>query len=219
MIDLISSVEGFCGVTRHRVYDRNRAPQVVGSLALVRDPQFGLIRIERRAVGSDTRPIRPDNLARFDINLGSDRATHDGVDVFLRRIDHRPVGPVTGDREFVYDFPGVRIDLCDPERAHGYEFALVPISYARHTSAASRRIASRFHERVDVLVVLVGPDRVEEPPHIDVTDTAENFIVLGVVEDQAQAVRVACEHVEQDFVTKNLPMVESCAYRDLCNML
>ena len=199
--------------------DRDGPAQVVSAFALVRDPEFGLVDIERRTIRPDTRTVGPDNLARFDIDLGGVGQRIDDVHVLLGRIHDQPVGPVAGDGVFAQHLPVVRVDLCDPERAQGRKPALVHAHGGKHAGRPSRSVTGGLDQRVDVFVILVGPRGVGKSAQIDIADSAHDLVGFRVQQKDAQPIGVAGEHVDEHVILERLRMMYPPANGELLDGL
>ena len=117
-----------------------------------------------------------------------------------------------------HHLPVVGIDPGDPVGTQDGDIALHELLPAYYSGEGRRPVPGRLHQQVDVLVVREG--RVAGTAQVLALDTAENFIGLGVEEENVQAIRVAGEGVHQQVsVTEDLPVVKPTADDQLLDRL
>ena len=220
MVGLVGPVERVRDAAGRNVDDGDGTAHLMGAFPFVGDPEFGLIRVQRTPVGSDAGPGRPDDLARGEIHLRGSRVGHDRVDIFLRGIDHGPVGPIAGEWKLGNHLPRSWIDLGNPEGTHRQQMPRIHQAHALHARVSAGGIAGRLHHRIDVFVVPVRPHVVEITAHLDVLNAADNGIGSRVIETHAHTlIGVPLEPIEHHQIAEYLPVMEPGADGDLGNRL
>ena len=180
-------------------HNRYGAPELAAGLALVGNPDLGLVGIQRAAVRTDPRRGRPLDGTRGQIDLGDvvrDRRRH--VHVFASGINDHPVAAVPRVGVLRHDFPVGRVHLGHPVGSEG----------GHATGGKAARIgAGRLHQHVNELAV--GKRRVVASAQILTPNPPDNLVRLGIEEKHVESVGVAGEHVEQQVaVLENLPMMQ-----------